>query len=128
MAVEALLIESGSYLLLEDGTSHLLLESSGGGGGGSAGPLVATSGGGQATQGSAAGLPAGAVTAVSGALTAGVPVLGNGGTDTISATATTGAGVALLGANSPASTLTAPYTWIQVKAPDGTTVFIPAWK
>lgn len=32
MAVEALLLETGDYLLLEDGTSHLLLESSTAGG------------------------------------------------------------------------------------------------
>jgi hypothetical protein len=42
--------------------------------------------------------------------------------------ATTGAASAALGANSPATVATAPYTWIQAKAPDGTTVYIPAWK
>lgn len=42
--------------------------------------------------------------------------------------ASTGSGTAALGANSPASTLSAPYTWIQSKAPDGSTVYIPAWK
>lgn len=42
--------------------------------------------------------------------------------------ASTGAASAALGANSPATITTAPYTWIQAKAPDGTTVFIPAWK
>lgn len=43
-------------------------------------------------------------------------------------TNTTGAGSASLGANCPAVTPTAPYTWIQVKTADGSTVFIPAWK
>lgn len=40
----------------------------------------------------------------------------------------TGAGAALLGANSPAATLTAPYTWITAKSSDGSTVYVPAWK
>lgn len=40
----------------------------------------------------------------------------------------TGAGSALLGANSPASTLTAPYTWLTMKSSDGSTVYVPAWK
>jgi len=40
----------------------------------------------------------------------------------------TGAGSAALGANSPASTLTAPYTWITVTTADGSTAYIPAWK
>lgn len=43
-------------------------------------------------------------------------------------TSTTGGGSALLGANSPATINTAPYTWITAIAPDGTTVYIPAWK
>lgn len=41
---------------------------------------------------------------------------------------TTGAGSAALGANSPAITNTAPYTWIKMTSADGSTVFIPAWK
>ncbi len=41
---------------------------------------------------------------------------------------TTGAGVALLGANCPAGAVAAPYTWIQVISSDGSTVYIPAWK
>lgn len=41
---------------------------------------------------------------------------------------TTGAGSAALGANSPATTNTAPYTWIKVKTADGSTAYIPAWK
>lgn len=40
----------------------------------------------------------------------------------------TGAGSAALGANSPAATVTAPYTWIKVASADGSTVYIPAWK
>lgn len=43
-------------------------------------------------------------------------------------TNTAGAGTALLGSNSPATTLNAPYTWIQVTSADGSTVYIPAWK
>jgi hypothetical protein len=43
-------------------------------------------------------------------------------------TNTTGSGSAALGANSPATTNTAPYTWIQAVSSDGSTVFIPAWK
>lgn len=43
-------------------------------------------------------------------------------------TNTTGAGAALLAANSPATVVAAPYTWIQALAADGTVVFIPAWK
>lgn len=41
---------------------------------------------------------------------------------------TTGAGSAALGANSPAVTNTAPFTWLQATASDGSAVFIPAWK
>lgn len=41
---------------------------------------------------------------------------------------TTGAGAALLGSNSPASTLTAPYVWIEARAADGSVVYLPAWK
>lgn len=40
----------------------------------------------------------------------------------------TGAGAALLGANSPATTLTDPFTWITVTTNDGSTAYIPAWK
>lgn len=40
---------------------------------------------------------------------------------------TTGAGTALLGSNSPASTLASPNTWLKFKAPDGTQVYVPAW-
>ena len=45
-----------------------------------------------------------------------------------SGTNTTGSGAALLASNSPASTLTAPYTWIQIVTSDGSTAYIPAWK
>lgn len=41
---------------------------------------------------------------------------------------TTGAGTALLGANSPAVTNTAPYVWLKVQSSDGSTVYVPAWK
>lgn len=41
---------------------------------------------------------------------------------------TTGSGSALLGSNSPASTLTAPYTWMTVTTSDGSTGYIPIWK
>lgn len=43
-------------------------------------------------------------------------------------TNSTGAGSALLGANSPASTLTAPYTWVACLAGDGTPCSFPIWK
>ncbi len=43
-------------------------------------------------------------------------------------TNTTGAGMALLGSNSPAATLTAPYTWVQITTSDGSTAYVPAWK
>jgi hypothetical protein len=46
----------------------------------------------------------------------------------IGATGATGAGTALLGTNCPATTATTPYIWIEATAPDGTTVWIPAWK
>ena len=45
-----------------------------------------------------------------------------------SITNSTGAGSALLGANSPAITLTAPYTWITVTTSDGSTGYMPIWK
>lgn len=43
-------------------------------------------------------------------------------------TSTTGAGTALLGANSPAVTNTAPYVWLTMISSDGSTVYVPAWK
>lgn len=46
----------------------------------------------------------------------------------LSGTNTTGAGSAALGSNSPATTNSAPYTWIQVTTSDGSTAYIPAWK
>lgn len=60
------------------------------------------------------------LTSAAGANFAGIPRF-NG-------TNSTGAGIAAFGANSPASTLTAPYTWISVTAADGSACFIPAWK
>lgn len=41
---------------------------------------------------------------------------------------TTGAGSALLGANSPAVTNSAPYTWLKVITSDGSAGFVPIWK
>lgn len=43
-------------------------------------------------------------------------------------TNSTGAGTALLGANCPAVTLTAPYTWLTVITSDGSTGYIPVFK
>lgn len=40
----------------------------------------------------------------------------------------TGAGTALLGTNSPATTNAAPYTWLKVLTSDGSTGYIPVWK
>jgi hypothetical protein len=40
----------------------------------------------------------------------------------------TGAGTPLLGANSPATVLTAPFTWLKSQGPTGETLYIPAWK
>lgn len=39
-----------------------------------------------------------------------------------------GAGAALLGANSPATTLAAPYTWIKIRTADNSIAYIPVWK
>ncbi len=44
------------------------------------------------------------------------------------ANSTTGSGSAALGNNSPATTTSAPYTWLKFKSSDGSTVYIPAWK
>lgn len=41
---------------------------------------------------------------------------------------TSGAGSAALGANCPAVTATAPYTWFAMLSSDGSTVYVPAWK
>lgn len=40
----------------------------------------------------------------------------------------TGAGAALLGTNSPSAHLTAPYTWVDVLAADGTPCTMPIWE
>lgn len=50
------------------------------------------------------------------------------GTARFNGTNSTGAGSALFGTNSPASTLTAPYTWITVIVADGSTCYMPVWK
>lgn len=39
-----------------------------------------------------------------------------------------GVGAALLGANCPAVTVAAPYTWIKVETSDGSVGYIPVWK
>lgn len=44
-----------------------------------------------------------------------------------SARTSTGAGVALFGANCPAGTLSAPAGWVQVVMPDGRLGYIPIW-
>jgi len=41
---------------------------------------------------------------------------------------TTGSGTPSFGANCPATTTSAPYTWLTVKSSDGSTVYIPVWK
>lgn len=42
---------------------------------------------------------------------------------------TTGAGTTVgFGTNSPATTLTAPYTWLKFTSSDGSTVYVPAYK
>lgn len=46
---------------------------------------------------------------------------------TVAGNQTTGAGAALLGANSPAGTLSAPNTWLRFTKSDGTALYIPAW-
>jgi len=60
--------------------------------------------------------------------TASSTVLTMDGVPQFGGTNTTGAGSALLGANSPATTNTAPYTWIRIVTSDGSTAYIPAWK
>ena len=41
---------------------------------------------------------------------------------------TTGTGSPSLGANSPATTNSAPYTWFKMMSSDGSNVYVPAWK
>jgi hypothetical protein len=55
-------------------------------------------------------------------------VLFSGQIQTSSTNESTGAGAALLGANSPAITLTAPYRWLSFTTSDNSQVYIPAWK
>lgn len=45
-----------------------------------------------------------------------------------SAMTATGIGVPLWGTNCPAATVAQPYTWIRCIAPDGSLVYIPAYK
>lgn len=45
-----------------------------------------------------------------------------------SALTATGVGIPLWGANCPAATVAAPYTWIRVVVPDGSVCFVPAFK
>lgn len=47
---------------------------------------------------------------------------------TVAGNETTGGGSAALGANSPAVTNTAPYTWWKVTTSDGSQGYIPVWK
>jgi hypothetical protein len=47
---------------------------------------------------------------------------------TIAGIESTGAGSAVLGANCPASTLTAPYKWVKFQTSDGSTIYFPGWK
>lgn len=44
-----------------------------------------------------------------------------------SAITSTGAGIALFGANCPAGTLAAPAGWIRVVMPDGRLGYLPVW-
>lgn len=53
---------------------------------------------------------------------------GNTFKNVLSANESTGAGSALLGANCPAVTVTAPYTWMKLISSDASTVYIPVWK
>lgn len=46
----------------------------------------------------------------------------------MSAMTATGIGIPLWGANCPAATVAAPYTWIRIIAPDGSVCFVPAFK
>ena len=39
-----------------------------------------------------------------------------------------GSGVASMGTNCPAVNAAQPYTWLKMKAPDGTTVYVAAWR
>lgn len=47
---------------------------------------------------------------------------------TVAANESTGAGSAALGANCPAVTAAAPYTWIKVKTSNASVCYIPVWK
>lgn len=43
-------------------------------------------------------------------------------------TAQTGSGIAAFGLNCPAGILSAPFTWVKILAPDGSSCWVPAWK
>lgn len=45
-----------------------------------------------------------------------------------SALTATGIGITVWGTNCPATTVSAPYTWIRVIVPDGSLCYIPAYK
>jgi hypothetical protein len=60
--------------------------------------------------------------------TSSTQVLEIGGLMKFSGLNSTGAGTALLGTNSPATTNAAPYTWFKVLTSDGSTGYIPVWK
>ena len=47
---------------------------------------------------------------------------------TVAANESTGAGTALLATNCPASTVSAPFTWIKVNTSDGSVCYFPVWK
>jgi hypothetical protein len=64
---------------------------------------------------------------------AGVVAVGDGtagnATGTIKCAGATGTGTATFAAtNCPANTLTTPYIWMQMTAPDNSIVYVPAWK
>lgn len=46
----------------------------------------------------------------------------------VSAMTATGVGITVWGTNCPATTVSAPYTWIRVIVPDGSVCYIPAYK
>lgn len=46
----------------------------------------------------------------------------------LAANEATGAGSALLGANSPATTVSAPFKWVKITLSDGSLGYFPVWK
>lgn len=55
-------------------------------------------------------------------------VLPSGQIKNVAGNEATGAGSAVLGANCPAVTATAPYKWLKFTSSDGSQVYVPAWK